>query len=754
MQGRISTPSRPTEPAQDPVKYQIDIWGTDGDDVIYGNAVNNRLYGKQGSDVFMGDPGADQFHGDTAPDTPDTANYSNSGAGVIVDLAAEADRGLGYGGDAEGDELYSIENVVGSSYSDRLYGDSRVNVLDGGDGNDTLYGRGGNDTLIGGKGNDVLAGGTGADKLQGGEGIDTAGYADAGYTVLGGVQVGVTADLAAGKGGFGDAYGDTYESIENLTGSAYSDWLYGDDNANVIGGGGGVDYLYGRGGTDTLAGGSGDDVLMGGIGADHLDGGSGRDMADYSDSASGIQVWLSNVSPLKRYIDAVDPDHGYFGEPEFFGHGDTSDGDTFYSVEDVNGSAYNDLIAGTAAANRMYGNGGNDTFFGDGGADHFDGGAGTDTAKYYHALSSVTADLANGGSTGDAAGDTYVSIENLVGSRWDNNALYGNGADNRIESHGRFDVVDGRGGSDRIELNSLFSEASGGTGDDRIEFRWQSDSDAWSGIVGSHEANIDGGDNIDTVEFAQYAYSTVDAGVRVDLNAGTYVFEGRVYDVGQKSIEGEIANVENVHGTANDDFIFGNGLANELHGNDGNDTLRGDAGNDILNGGRGADVLDGGIGFDAVSYLGSAAVEVSLSGGVAHGGDAEGDTLIDIENLQGSNAGDILEGNDADNVIDGAGGSDIIDGAGGNDSLIGGAGADEFVFGLEFHFQESHATVEDFEIGVDQLNLSHLDGIDSYADAMAGFTQVGAHAVFTYADSTITLENVQLSSLTANDFLL
>jgi hypothetical protein len=80
----------------------------------------------------------------------------------------------------------------------------------------------------------------------------------------------------------------------------------------------------------------------------------------------------------------------------------------------------------------------------------------------------------------------------------------------------------------------------------------------------------------------------------------------------------------------------------------------------------------------------------------------------------------------------------------------------DFVFGHEFFFgyQPSHVTVADFEIGLDDLNLSHLTGINSYADAMAGFAQVGADAVFTYEDSTITLQGVQLSSLSAGDFIL
>jgi hypothetical protein len=76
------------------------------------------------------------------------------------------------------------------------------------------------------------------------------------------------------------------------------------------------------------------------------------------------------------------------------------------------------------------------------------------------------------------------------------------------------------------------------------------------------------------------------------------------------------------------------------------------------------------------------------------------------------------------------------------------------VFGLEFHFQESHVTVADFAVGVDQLNLSSLDGIDTMNDALGHFTQQGANAVFAYEDSTVTLQGVQVSSLTGADFIL
>lgn len=98
----------------------------------------------------------------------DTADYGRSSAGVTVDLAA----GIGHGGDAEGDTLFSIENVIGSNQADMLSGNGAVNQLSGLAGDDTLSGRDGDDRLLGGNGMDVLDGGNGLDVLIGGRNAD------------------------------------------------------------------------------------------------------------------------------------------------------------------------------------------------------------------------------------------------------------------------------------------------------------------------------------------------------------------------------------------------------------------------------------------------------------------------------------------------------------------------------------------------------------------------------------------------------
>ena len=143
-------------------------------------------------------------------------------------------------------------------------------------GNDYIAGGEGSDVLYGGLGRDWLEGGAGKDKLIGGDGVDTATYANA--------TSGVTVHLGKGSGSRGDAKGDSYESIENVHGSAYADTIKGDSNDN---------RLVGRDGNDNLQGGSGNDYLLGGRGADKLDGGGGKDTAEYDWSTSGVNVSLT-----------------------------------------------------------------------------------------------------------------------------------------------------------------------------------------------------------------------------------------------------------------------------------------------------------------------------------------------------------------------------------------------------------------------------------------------------------------------------
>ncbi len=215
------------------------VQGLDGDDFLYGMAGNDTLEGGKGADYLSGGTGVD------------IASYSTAAAAVTADLVTPANNL----GEAAGDRYNSIERLIGSDFNDTLFANSSSNVLYGGKGNDKLDGRAGNDTLSGQDGDDTLTGGAGADYQSGGTGNDTASYAAAAAAVV--------VSLKSPAANTGDAKGDTYNSIENIEGSAHSDNLTGSDSiANKILAGAGNDVLNGATGNDLLTGGDGKDYFV------------------------------------------------------------------------------------------------------------------------------------------------------------------------------------------------------------------------------------------------------------------------------------------------------------------------------------------------------------------------------------------------------------------------------------------------------------------------------------------------------------
>ena len=227
-----------------------------------------------------------------------------------------------------------------------------VQTIAGGSGNDFLRSGAGADRLSGGAGADNLEGGAGADRVEGGDGSDIASYGNA--------TAGVRASLANAAVNSGDAAGDTFVSIEGLSGSWYGDDLIGDGNANQLWGAGGEDVLWGQGGNDELYGNDGNDWLIGGIGADKLDGGNGWDTVRYSYAATGLRADLQ----------------------DFWGNTGDAAGDTYFGAENVVGSDWNDLLLGDNSANEVWGDYGDDHIWGRGGNDVLAGGNGVDTFHF------------------------------------------------------------------------------------------------------------------------------------------------------------------------------------------------------------------------------------------------------------------------------------------------------------------------------------------------------------------------------------
>jgi len=253
----------------------------------------------------------------------------------------------------------------------------------GNDINNWLIGSNGNDYIKGFGGDDALKGGGGADQLWGGAGIDTAMYGDS--------QSFVWIDLMWGYGDFGDAEGDQFFSIENVSGSPYGDTLTGDNNANRLEGLNGVDYLTGNGGSDVLDGGYDDDVLDGGAGADTLIGGEGRDLAEYGRSPGSVHVSLIDNIGLFNDADGdsfsgIEDIHGSFHWDDVLigDHGDNVL-DGLYGDDILHGLGGADILIGGGGANTMVGGGGNDVYYVENGADQVveAGGEGIDTVVTY-----------------------------------------------------------------------------------------------------------------------------------------------------------------------------------------------------------------------------------------------------------------------------------------------------------------------------------------------------------------------------------
>jgi Ca2+-binding RTX toxin-like protein len=412
---------------------------------IIGGAHDDTIEGTNGTNVLAGGDGSD------------TLTYENATAGVTVSLALTSAQNTGGAGT---DTVSGFENLTGSAFNDTLTGDANANILAGGAGADLLVGAAGNDTLNGQDGNDTLRAGAGANLLDGGTGTDTADYSDhtsAVNAILNylGIAVGIHSTGT-------DVY--TFGTIENLTGGSAHDTLTGDNGSNVLTGNAGDDTLAGQGGDDTLYGGLGNDRLDGGAGIDYLYGGDGSDTATYANASAAVTaslpIGLVIGSSLLHALDGIENLTGS-------AFNDMLTGDANANI--LAGGAGADLLVGAAGNDTLNGQDGNDTLDGGSGNNTLDGGAGSDTVLYSSAPGGVIANLDSGtvaGWNGYGGTDTLIGIENLTGSEF-NDWLVGTTAANLIHGGGGNDLIGGGDGNDTLYgglgIDTVFGDAGNDT---------------------------------------------------------------------------------------------------------------------------------------------------------------------------------------------------------------------------------------------------------------------------------------------------
>jgi serralysin len=305
--------------------------------------------------------------------------------------------GVCSGGDAQGDTLVGIDNLVGSNFDDTLEGNTDNGVLNGCGGTDTLsfidaaagIGGGGvtanllltswqntitagwhqflnfeniagsefNDTLIGNVGNNTLTGGDGNDYLDGVWGVDTmfGGRGNDTYVVENPNSVvnetggdGTDTVLSWVSFSLADPV-HAVGAIENLTllgggaingtGNDLDNTIIGNIGSNVLTGGGGNDYLDGIWGVDTMLGGAGNDTYVV----------ENPNSVVNETGGDGIDTVLSWIS-----FSLADPVHavGAIENLTLIGPGSTK----------AAGNDLDNVITGNSGNNKLTGGGGNDTF--------------------------------------------------------------------------------------------------------------------------------------------------------------------------------------------------------------------------------------------------------------------------------------------------------------------------------------------------------------------------------------------------------
>jgi Ca2+-binding RTX toxin-like protein len=326
--------------------------------------------------------------------------------------------------------------------------------------------------------------------------------------------------------------------------------------------------------------------------------------------------------------------------------------------------------------------------------DAFVGGTiGVDTVTYANSTSRVVVDLTSGiGSQGYAQGDTYSSIENVVGSAYDD-ILRGNAGRNTLSGGQGDDVLFGFAGDDTLYGGGGDDQLIGGAGADKLYGGEGNDLLA----ADANDLVVDGGEGIDTIALS--SMGSVDVTLNDDGSGTASSSSGSI----------DFTGIENVFGTSGQDEITGNSDDNELRGLGGHDVLNGGDGNDYLHGGSGNDTLDGG---------------------------KDNDTII---------------GGDGSDTLNGGRGDDTMTGGNGEDTFV--FGDDN---GWNDDNDVGDDVITDFNPDEDKIDVSGTDewGGEDFEEIRRDFHQDGDNLVLEMDDgNTITIENMTIDELSEDNFI-
>jgi Ca2+-binding RTX toxin-like protein len=452
--------------------------------------------------------------------------------------------------------------------------------------------------------------------LCGGEGGDHLHGGPADDIVVGAHGV----DDLSGGGGVDDLYGEGVATNQIL--QCVDPPGQGGTTTNTLDGGDGVDFLYGGPGDDTMFGGGEHDFVFGFGGADQISGGDG------SDDLVGLDG----------------PDR-------------------------LSGGEGDDILSGGAGDDRLFGEAGNDELGAivlielegnefasvDDGDDEMDGGAGDDALAGGPVVPSGTRIFGYRTQTPPAVAETATpnGADTLHGGPGHDQVTY----EMRL---GPLDVTldglrnDGAPGEE--DLVDLDVEAlTGGPGPNRLV---GSAADNRLDGAGGPDTLI-GGDGMDRLEGGALAEAADD----LDGGSGPDELDGGPGD-------------DRLAGAVGSDRLMGGGGNDILDGGSDDDLVNGGAGDDALRDPSGANTLDGDTGTDLADYGPSQRTVRAVLDARRNDGAEGRDLLVNIEDLRGGGAADVLRGDASANTIDGGAGNDVIDGGPGVDVVRAGPGHD------------------------------------------------------------------------------